>query len=304
MKDIIQNGLQTWLASRGTALGDRSETIGASEIGHCGRMVIERKKIAQTFDNPITLVRGYVAEGIVEDFLKQAGFKPQCQMEIEIPPFKIHPDLVFEGANEIAVCEIKSPGRLPSEPHRYWRDQVTLQMGAIWMQKQKPVKGGVICLSFIDGPEFWPLTFDEQRYSRLLDKGLYLHQCIKQKETPKAEPGESCWFCPVEIKKNCFFANEDTTRELPLLDKLAELRGQIKPLKAKEEELANQLKEFLKDIPGNAVKTANHTACLETRVTTRVDSKTLKHDLPDVFSKYAKVSKSEMLRIAANPSSG
>lgn len=129
MKDIIQNGLQTWLASRGAALGDRSETIGASEIGHCGRMVIERKKVSQTFENPITVVRGYVAEKIVEDFLKDAGYKPQCQMEIEIPPFKIHPDLVFESETQTAVCEIKSPGRLPIEPHRYWKDQITLQMG-------------------------------------------------------------------------------------------------------------------------------------------------------------------------------
>lgn len=151
-------------------------------------------------------------------------------------------------------------------------------------------------MSFLDGPEFWPLEFDNKRFMRLVEKGRFLSDCIQDKKIPNPEPGESCWFCPAEIKRACP-AFKGQNLDFPLLDELAAVKEQVKPLKAKEEELSEQSKNFLRDLENRTVQTEKHIARLDIKARTTVNGKALKTELPEVFEKYSSKTTFETLRI-------
>ena len=91
-------------------LGDRSEYLGASDIGYCPRKVI-LEKIHPSEHDLATLLRfqrGHMAEDIIARAFTAAGYSNfEQQMEIVLPgdvPLKAHIDFVFTSK----VHKIKS----------------------------------------------------------------------------------------------------------------------------------------------------------------------------------------------------
>ncbi len=141
-------------------LGDRSDYLGASEIGYCPRKVI-LKKIHPSEHDLATLLRfqrGHMAEDIIAKAFTAAGYSNfEQQVEVCLPgdvPLKAHIDLVFTSKiHKIkSILEIKSTSRIPDGPYGSWESQLYIQMGALAEQHPNySIKGGVLTLDLAHG---------------------------------------------------------------------------------------------------------------------------------------------------------
>lgn len=80
--------------------------------------------------------------------------------------------------------------------------------------------------------------------------------------------------------------------------KLQELEAQQKALKAEAEEIKNVLKTELESQELEELKTKSFIIRWKEVVSSRLDSKTLKAELPEIYSKYCKSSSSKRFTIA------
>ena len=139
-------------------LGDRSEYIGASEIGHCPRKVILDKlnPAEQSLTSLLRFERGHMAEDIVAKVFQAAGYPFERQHENIIPcsvPFRAHTDFVFTANKSKikSILEVKSC-TIPSEPYGSWESQLYTQMGAIAEEyPDYAVKGSILAIDLTSG---------------------------------------------------------------------------------------------------------------------------------------------------------
>ena len=80
--------------------------------------------------------------------------------------------------------------------------------------------------------------------------------------------------------------------------KLQELEAQQKALKAEAEEIKNVLKAELESQELEELKTKSFIIRWKEVVSSRLDSKTLKAELPEIYRKYCKSSSSKRFTIA------
>ena len=141
-------------------LGDRSDYLGASEIGYCPRKVILEKINPSEHDLTALLrfERGHMAEEIIAKVFTAAGFTNfEQQVEILVDgdvPIKAHIDFVF--TSEIhkikSVLEVKSTSNIPDDPYGSWESQIYLQMGALAEKyPDHTIRGAVIALDLANG---------------------------------------------------------------------------------------------------------------------------------------------------------
>lgn len=141
-------------------LGDRSNYLGASDIGYCPRKVI-MERIHPSDHDLATLLRfqrGHMAEDIIAKAFTAGGYTNfERQVEVTLPgvaPLKAHIDFVFtsEAHKFKSILEIKSTSAIPKDPYGSWESQLYLQMGAL--SRQHPdytVKGAILALDLGEG---------------------------------------------------------------------------------------------------------------------------------------------------------
>ena len=156
---LFQNSL-TKLSELHTAntLGNRSNYLGASDIGHCPRKVILQKIKPKKHDlrSLLFFKRGHMAEEIVAEVFTAAGFKfdrqEEAKIDVEGVPFIAHIDFVFtsEKAKVKSILEVKSSEAV--EPFGSWEMQLYVQMGGL--QEKYPdytIRGAILIIDLADG---------------------------------------------------------------------------------------------------------------------------------------------------------
>ncbi|MBB5348379.1 hypothetical protein JWG42_01155 [Desulfoprunum benzoelyticum] len=229
-------------------LGDRSNYLGASDIGYCPRKVI-LEKINPTEHDLATLLRferGHMAEEIVANAFAAAGYTNfERQVEVAVDgnvPITAHIDFVF--TSEIhkikSVLETKSTSNIPDDPYGSWESQLYIQMGAL--AKKFPdytIRGAFIALDLANGEAEFFNGYSPQKtiFAGLLKKAEALWAdyqailCGKEVELD-TDPGPLCGFCN-HLTSCPRFEAEEVPHLAASVNELRELQANEKKFKDK-----------------------------------------------------------------------
>lgn len=270
--EIIQNGMAQVNAQRTQeTLGDRTEYIGASDLGQCPRKVLLSKVFGEDPDLE-TLVRyerGHLTESILANALEAQGYFPERQVELEREtengtPLKFHLDFVFKGryGDRFAILEAKSTTPIPHNPYEGWEMQLHAQMGLAqaMLGNEVQVEGAIFALDMAPkkgstgygawngykaSPEFW---------ASLQEDADTIYQAVQQHKKSgnlpddlPCRPGPLCSYC--QGLKSCpIFSNGDRADELrPQVSVLVELQQKRKRISQFEDAAKDELKAILRD---------------------------------------------------------
>lgn len=229
-------------------LGDRSNYLGASDIGYCPRKVV-LEKINPTEHDLATLLRfqrGHMAEDIIAMAFTAAGytnFERQVEVEVDCEvPIKAHIDFVF--TSEIhkikSVLETKSTSNIPDDPYGSWESQLYIQMGALAQKfPDYTIRGAFIALDLANGEAEFFNGYSPQKtiFAGLLKKaeGLWSDYqamlCGKEVDLD-TDPGPLCGFC--NYLTSCpRFEAEEVPHLAASVNELRELQANEKKFKDK-----------------------------------------------------------------------
>ncbi|MBK8793325.1 MAG: YqaJ viral recombinase family protein [Holophaga sp.] len=323
----IQNALQSRMNQKGH-LGDRTQYIGASEIGSCLRRVAFSKLYPESLD-PASIGRmlaGRAMENEVVQIvrlslngnLRNTG---RVQLDLHHPtlPFHAHPDGRiaggFDGLEGDGVLEVKTAGaatfnRYESEglPQNY-RDQVQTQMGLAKLSWALVVLVSRECLSEM---ATFTLRFDPEHYAHLEERAALAASALQDSAIREQLCGEPergyCYSCPYSADCAAYIAQREAGKrgEIPEVtrlqlecqcEELASLESNLGPMQERVTELRDQVKSALLCTGANRVVLENGIIQIVESSRTCFDSKSLQREAPDVFARFQKTSKFSTLRI-------
>lgn len=258
------------LKSVDNKLGDRSQYIGASDIGGCLKRAFLSKttetKEESALEQLIVLQRGHIAEGIVESALRSKGLNYKSQVEVvganELSFIKAHIDFVVESAKELVIVECKSIASSIEAPYDSWILQVQLQMGLLKeANPTKPIRAVISAINVANGSvQEFAIDRSEIFYFAAIARAKQLWEAVKLRDAlasraksvweemkeriePKGECGALCAYCP--FKGQCQTLRASAS-ELPA--DIAVKLARLKALNAQEKEiksLASEIKSYL-----------------------------------------------------------
>lgn len=331
MKQAIvdQPGLQIALQSRleqNVRLGDRSQYIGASEIGTCLRRVVCSKLYPEPFDQASMgrMLAGKAMENEVVQLvrialngrLRNTG-RVQLDLQHSTLPFRAHPDGRIIGGNpeEDGVLEVKTASSATFK--RFQADglpanyisQVQAQMGlsnlswalVVLVSRENLAEMGTFKIEF--DPEHFALL---ERRATLAAKVLGDTEFLDQLA---GETGNGyCHNCPYSSQCGAFQAKRNAGKrgEIPevtrlqlecQLEELASLEANVGPMQERVTELRDQVKVALLNTGANKVLLENGIVQIVDSSRSSLDGKALQREAPEVFARFQKLSMFSTLRI-------
>ena len=241
-------------------LGDRSEYIGASELGQCPRKVV-LGKLNPTEPDLATLLRfkrGHMAEDLVAEALSENGkYIPQREVEVTTDdpvPIKGHIDFLFQGKT-LGVLEVKSVTSIPDSPYESWEMQLHAQMGLLALERpQAQIKGAILAIDLLNGGMqlFNGYVPNEELFQRLLQKAQHIWQCLTEGAEPEVEAGPLCAYC--DNKADCpALDGEDVPEGLtPTVKAFLEAREAKRKAEAEYKDLQEKLISIFGERPFKA----------------------------------------------------
>lgn len=269
--ETIHKGMQKVNARRTEeSLGDRSEYIGASDIGQCPRKAVFEKILGESPDMT-TLVRyerGHLAELILGAALEAEGFIPQRQVEltgetINGTPLKFHLDFVFhsKAGDRFAILEGKSTTPIPHSPYEGWELQLHAQMGLAkaLLGDRVQVEGAIFALDMApkDGAEPYGAwngyKADMALWDEIQKDADTIYQAVLEYKSsgnlPENLPcrvGPLCSFC--SCLADCpIFKGEQADDLAPKVEVLKQLQQKRKRLAKFESDAKDELKAILRN---------------------------------------------------------
>jgi len=291
MESILSN----FLSQPKLELGDRSQYIGASDVGQCPRKIVLSKRTPEKHDvnTLIRFERGNVVEQIIEKALTHAGVRYHSQLEVSHleKPFTAHLDFTFVRPGAIAVLEAKSVSHIPEEPYPSWVAQLHFQMGLVQTQYHLPTRGGIIAVDLNSG-EFQLFNgyhHNEALYEGLLEKADHIWSAIDSGTAAVTEKSNLCSFC--RYIADCPAYDTEDLPELPIVDLVFDY------LAAKEQEKAvkKDISRLRKDLeiavkPFGEAKAGDFKLKLSKSSRKGFDTKAFKIKHPDLAEDYTKIS--------------
>ena len=301
IKKIIETCLPQIASEKGFAdLGNRSEYIGASDVGQCPRKTIMGKLFPQpiTIEQQIVFERGHLAENIVHESLIQYCLpapqdrKVSAQVEVCYPNnrnVRAHIDFVLEENGVKTVIENKT-ATMVSEPYESWVEQCIFQQGLLMLENpDSRVNGYVLCLDLKSGKiaEF-KVEYDESVFQNLIERAEYLLNLLNTQEIDfDAIPTKEsvlCGYCPFQADCSAYQDKGDIPNDLQTLIK------EYFKINANKKELDKQIDALKEQItaygPFKAV-TDGIKASYTVSTMMSLDVKALKANEPELAEMYS-----------------
>lgn len=332
MNTLSTNRLSQFLQFRmqqGNRLGNRSEYIGASEIGICQRKVILSKVDPKPFGlaSMGRMLAGRALENEVVQIIRIAlngklrnTGRAQNNFHHPTLPFHAHPDGAiiggFDGHLGDGILEVKTASSSTFKKYcsdglpLIYLDQVQAQMGLAGLSWALVVLASRENLAEL---ATFMLTFDPGHYADLEERASSLVDVLTSNNIQKELPGEPergfCHTCPYSQDCPAFQAQQTAgaSGEIPDLvrfqleaqvEELSSLESIVEPAQARVSELREQIKETLQLIGAGKVALDNGTVQLVASARTSLDSKALQREAPEVFKRFQKASTFTSLRIS------
>jgi CRISPR-associated exonuclease Cas4 len=214
---FIEEGLK----NADSGLGDRSQYVGASDVGQCLKKSYLQKTKGSDYSlkQLIIFQRGHNAEEIVKKGLQYnpSGLKFHEQVETagkgELSFMKSHLDFVVNFPNELVPIECKSiSSPLPNgRPRESWLFQVALQMSQLRLTAKKKVERAFIVTVDVNTGEMEEhvLGYSEPHAKIAEARAKKLWNAVQNKEEPEGEISDLCGFCPFKMECNTLQKNAD-----------------------------------------------------------------------------------------------
>ena len=282
-------------------LGDRSQYIGASDIGSCLRKAYLSKvvPVEHSIEQLLIFERGHLAENIVEKMLKGLKLKKQVEVVGKTEngfTIKNHLDFVVynKTKKECVVIEAKSVSSSIEEPYESHLLQIQMQMGLLQKQcgDDWSIRGYVFAINVNNGwHKAFPIEKNKVLFDMAMDKANQLAESLETKQEPEGEEQLFCSSCP--FKGDCSAITRGKVKTLPT--EIANIVARIKSFSSTEKEiksLKSELKEWLVSTGVTSCKTDDFIVSLvKTKDTTTADTKKLQADYPEVFEAIQKPKK-------------
>lgn len=283
-------------------LGDRTQYIGSSDVGSCARKVYLSKKNpkAHSFSTMLKFSRGHVAETLIEDIFNAAGVKDlyDTQVEVKHPdhPLKAHVDFLFysdfDNTPQLHVIEVKSVNGIPDEPYPQWIDQLSFQLGLLRLQYPEGKLGGsILAIDLNAGKmhQFNGFEYNESLFNYLCSRGLYLLDCMAEKDEAKPSVSHLCGFC--SYRSDCPAMSMPQVELPPEIEMLANKYVELNSVKNNADKQLKNIRQELMDFTGPVFKGRSETVDLVVSSVASsmvVDSNLLKNNYPDIYPEVMK----------------
>lgn len=220
---------------------DRSDFIGASDIGQCMKKSYLSKVQGEefSFEQYMVFKRGHLAETIVKEGLVSSGIPFGSQESIRLKGkysfIKLHPDFVAQYMYYAMVHEVKSiSSPLPNgKPRESWILQNQLQILGVAQEYDCHALGNISTINLNSGEL---LEFDikpnELLQEAALSRATKLWDCVQTKTEPEGEVSDLCAFCSFKGQCQTLRNRGD---ELP--DEIVQMAKEIKAYSRKEKEI-------------------------------------------------------------------
>lgn len=278
-------------------LGDRSQYIGASDIGGCPFKTIESKKNPPTYSlkQQIIFQRGHLAENIVSKMLNGLNVVDQHEAFGEIDQFALqaHLDKLVRNKNRTIIIEVKTVSAPVNEPYEAWVLQVQYQMGLMLEQSDHEIEAYVVAMNLNTGwLETFKIEFDDALFELCLSKASHLISALRGECVPKAIIQNYCGTCPFKMQcpKQGQHAEElpdDIKADLEFIKKSKAMAKE-----SKEREI--RVKDYLVNLGIEAGKDSSAETVVSVRETNtaRFNTDSFKNDHPDLYEEYLRSSSS------------
>ena len=205
LQEFFDTAIRTLNRTASLPLGDRSQYIGASDIGSCPRRVVLDKQNPQPHDTRTLLrfTRGHLAEDLLANIFHAGGARFEREVEVvhESEPFRAHIDFLFgdrDSHTPLHALEVKSVSGLPEEPYPAWIDQIYFQLGLL--KEEEPARritGSILALDLNAGVyrEYDGYAPRDDLFALQLDKGRSMMAALRGEVRPSAETGVLCGYC-------------------------------------------------------------------------------------------------------------
>ena len=310
-------------------LGDRTQYVGASEIGSCLRRVVSSKLYPEQFDQASMgrMLAGKALENEVVQLvrialkgrLRNTG-RVQLNLQHQTLPFQAHPDGIalggIDGLDGEGILEVKTASsstfqRFQKEglPTQYL-DQVQAQMGL-----SPGMKWALLVLvsreNLADQTTF-TIRFNPEHYARLEKRAEQVASVLADNNILTGLYGETdrgfCYSCPYSRNCESFCALREAGQrgEIPevtrlqiecQLEELSSLESISGPMQTRIAEIRELLKIALLNSGASKVVLDNGTVQMVESSRTSFDSKSLQREAPDLYSRFQKTSTFSTLRI-------
>ena len=278
-------------------LGNRSEYVGASDIGGCPYKTVMSKKHPPVYSlkQQIIFQRGHLAETLVSKMLDGLNVEDQYEVlgEIDQVQLKAHIDKLVKAKNRCVVIEVKTVSAPVDEPYESWVLQVQYQMGLLMQENgcNDNVEAYVLAMDLNSGwLKTFHIEFDDALFELCLSKAQHIGDAMKGLVEPKAIVQYYCGSCPFKMScpKQGQFA-EDLPEDLKMdLEFIKKSKKMAKESKLRE----NRVKNYLVNM---GIKKGKDT-CSDTVVsvreqeTSRFDVKRFAEEHPDLYKEYLNTS--------------
>jgi CRISPR-associated exonuclease Cas4 len=325
---LSQSGMQIALRSRlgqNPRLGDRSQYLGASEVGSCLRRVVSSKLYPEPFDQASMgrMLAGKAMENEVVQLIRIAlngrlrnTGRVQLELRHATLPFHAHPDgRIIGGLDGDGVLEVKTASAalfkkyqsdgLPQNYH----DQVQVQMGLsglLWAM--------VVLVSRENLAEIavFTIPFEPEHYSLLERRAKLAVAALRDKTFLNQLAGEPdrgfCHTCPYSAQCSSYQTRREAGArgEIPevtrlqlecQLEEMASLEATLSPLQERVSELRDQVKSALLSTGATKVLLENGLVQVVESSRTCLESKALQREAPDVYARFSKTTTCFNLRV-------
>jgi len=323
----IQVALQSRL-NQNARLGDRTQYVGASEVGSCLRKVVLSKLFPEPFDEASMgrMLAGKAMENEVVQIVRIAldgrlRNTGRVQLDLRHPtlPFHAHPDgrIIggFEGMEGDGVLEVKTASastfkRYQNDglPQNYI-DQVQAQMGLGGMLWALVV---LVSRENLSEMATFTMKFNPDHFTRLESRAALAAAALREnniQEELKGEPERGfCHTCAYSDNCAIYQAQRQAGKrgEIPevtrlqlecQLEELSSLESISGPMQDRISELRDQVKTALLNTGASRVVLDNGTVQMVESSRTSFDSKSFQREAPDLYTRFQKTSTFSNLRI-------
>lgn len=309
---VKENKFEAFIASNLTrvldletknTLGDRSEYIGAGDIGGCTFKTVMSKRKPPTYSlkQQIIFQRGHLAENLVTKMLDGLDVKDQYEVlgQIDQIELKAHLDKLIKMKNKCVIVEVKTVSAPVDEAYESWIYQVQFQMGLLLQDGcSDNIEAYVLALDLNSGwLKTFKIEFDDYIFNTCLNKAQHIEDAMKGLVEPKAIVQYYCGSCPFKMScpKQGQFAEdlpEDLKMDLEFIKKSKEM--------AKESKLReNRVKDYLVNMGIEKGKDtrSNTVVSVREQEKSRFDTQRFAREHPELYKEYLNTSSSYYMNV-------
>lgn len=236
----------------------------------------------------------FVAQKFSERTGKQVRRAPKKYVHKDYPYLAANLDRLITGTDELLECKTCSAYKKDE-----WVEGIPQEyvLQVIWYLGITGRSIGWIAV-LIGGQKFLykRIDFDAELFNTMLEKALEFWQLVQDEIPPKAFAQDSdTLFELYPTHTEDFIENQEIEERVAYLQ---ETKMQIKDMQDEQKMLETELKALIADRQG--ILTQKYKVTWTTQTSRRIDTTTLKEEMPDIAQKYMSESISRVLRINKN----